>query len=80
MTNKMWYLQKNKKRYYFTPEQKSQYQELVGKAVYDYVNEYYNDNLGEGLTAEEQVLDIYEEIDRIGKDYRNQMLDEMIVE
>jgi hypothetical protein len=76
-TENTWYIERDKKRYYFTPKQKSKYQELVGKDVYDFVNDYYGRGLGEGMPVEEQIKEIYNEIGNIGEYYRELMLEEM---
>jgi hypothetical protein len=75
-----WYITRNKKKYYFTPKQKAKYQELVGKAVYDFVNDYYAENKNYDITVEEQVEEIYKEIGAIGSEYRELMLEEMDIE
>jgi hypothetical protein len=76
-TDKTEYIKQDGVKYFFTPDQKSQYQELVGQAVYDYINEYYNEKQGENKTVEEQIKEIYGEISRIGNEKREELLDEM---
>lgn len=72
-----WYLERDRKRYYMTPALRSKYQEEVGKEVYDFIKEYYDRGMGDGLSVEEQVKEIYDEISKIGKDKREEMLEEM---
>jgi len=76
-TEKTQFFTRDGKKYFLSPKQKSKYQALVGKAVYDFINEYYNSDMGKDLTTEEQVKEIYSEISRIGSEKRMEMIDEM---
>ena len=77
-TDRTWYLTQDGKRYYFTPQQKAKYGELIGKEVYEFVNDYVNEGWGEGVDPEDQAKDIYKEMNKIGKRYREELLEEMV--
>jgi hypothetical protein len=77
-TERTQFIKADGKKYFFTPKQKSKYQEIVGKEVYDYINNYYESGMGSGLSPEEQVREIYKEISRIGANKRQEMLDEIM--
>ncbi len=77
LTEKTWYIERDKKRYYMTPAQRGKYQELVGKDTYDFIQEYYKENANSGAPTEDMIKDIYDEISRIGKQRREEMLEEL---
>ena len=77
LTERTWFFTRDKKRYYLTPEQKSKYQELVGKEVYEFINEYQKSEKDSGRSIEEMATDIYKEIGNIGKRHREDILSEI---